>query len=606
MIEFVSTPTAERLVAALLHFLWQGTCLCLLYPVAVNLNLLRTPRARYRFGLAIFCLMAVCPVLTFWAAGPVSAPPANAAAAVDVAIAESPQSSGSTGLSGIDFLSPQTVLACWMIGVVCLSLRLIGGYRQLRRWRTETLPPPSQLRFQMIALCERIGLSRIPEVRLSSRVTEAMAVGFWKPAILLPVSWATELPVSTLEAIIAHELAHIRRFDLWVNLGQRVVETMLFYHPAVWWLSNRIREERELCCDELAARTTGECLGYALALEGVARYLAGSHTLLGTSFLGDGKMKLLKRVRHVLGQSTSAKRKLWWPAGLMALMLPIGIYGTSLTAQDAPREGDRPREEREEDRERDRPREEDRERARDRDRDRPPREGDRPRREGDRPRDGDRERPRGERDRPRRERERFRGEGDGDRPRREGDRRRDNDGPLRIDRERGERDLYREIELLREEVRQLREELRRRQGPPPLRDAFFAPLEGDRPRGEGERPRREGDRPRGEGDRPRPPREGDRPRGDRPAREGDRPRADRPREGDRPPREGDRPREGEREEHRERERERHGDREREERGERERAREERPDRPREREREERPERPREERPERPEKDVPAE
>ena len=67
--------------------------------------------------------------------------------------------------------------------------------------------------------------------------------------ILLPTSWLTELPPDMLESIIAHELAHIRRGDLWVNLLQRVIEVLLFYHPAVWWLSQRIRVERELCCD---------------------------------------------------------------------------------------------------------------------------------------------------------------------------------------------------------------------------------------------------------------------------------------------------------------------------------------------------------------------
>lgn len=540
MTEFLSTPMATRVAGALLHFLWQGTLLCLLYPIAVNLNLLRTPRARYLFALALFALMALCPVITFLGMGPVSvAREFVASSAADVSSAS--QLYADTGAFGYGLVTPEMALCCWMIGVLLLSLRLLDGYRQLRRWRAETLDLPLALQTQIATLGQRIGLKSIPEVRLSVHVNEALAMGFWKPAILLPVSWATELPISTLEAIIAHELAHIRRFDLWVNLGQRVVETLLFYHPAIWWLSNRIREERELCCDELAAQATGESLGYALALEGVARYLAGSHTLLGTSFLGDRKMKLLKRVRHVLGQSSSTKRKLWWPAGIMALMLPIGIYGTSLTAQDAPREGDRPRPERAEDR-----REGERERPREGDRDRPPREGDRPQRDADRPRP-----PRGEGDRP--PRGPFGGPRDGDRPREGvGPRpQRDGAGPPRGQRDRGPRDLYREIEMLREEVRRLREEIRR-QGPPPPREGFGPPRdgfwsprdgegpprdEGDRlhPPREGDRPRREGDRPRGEGDGPRPPRDGDRPRA-----EGDRPRP--PREGDRPREGGDRPR----------------------------------------------------------------
>src|SRR5437660_336918 len=79
--------------------------------------------------------------------------------------------------------------------------------------------------------------------------------------------WLTELPVPMLEAVIAHELAHIRRWDLWINLAQLVVEILLFYHPAVWWLSRRLRVERELCCDELAVAATEQRLVYVSTLE---------------------------------------------------------------------------------------------------------------------------------------------------------------------------------------------------------------------------------------------------------------------------------------------------------------------------------------------------
>ena len=91
----------------------------------------------------------------------------------------------------------------------------------------------------------------------SRRAVEVVALGYLRPMVLLPATLVTQMPPEMLEAIIAHELAHIRRLDLWVNLAQRVVETLLFYHPAVWWLSSRLRSERELCCDELAVRVTG-------------------------------------------------------------------------------------------------------------------------------------------------------------------------------------------------------------------------------------------------------------------------------------------------------------------------------------------------------------
>ena len=102
-----------------------------------------------------------------------------------------------------------------------------------------------------------------------------------------------------IEAIIAHELAHIRRWDLWVNLVQRIIETLLFYHPAVWWLSSRIRLEREMCCDEIAAKCFDREL-YARSLESVAKIGQGS-LLMATSIRGGKKMKLLNRIRYLLG-----------------------------------------------------------------------------------------------------------------------------------------------------------------------------------------------------------------------------------------------------------------------------------------------------------------
>src|SRR5439155_4572640 len=112
------------------------------------------------------------------------------------------------------------------------------------------------------------GLSVIRPVRLleSAIVHVPTAVGIYRPAILLPASVFTGLPTRGLEALIAHELAHVRRHDYLVNLLQAVAETLLFYHPAVWWVSGRIRAEREHCCDDLAISATGDARSYARAL----------------------------------------------------------------------------------------------------------------------------------------------------------------------------------------------------------------------------------------------------------------------------------------------------------------------------------------------------
>ena len=548
----MNADLVESLAWVLIHFLWQGLCIAFVYKLIESLGCFRKAQHRYACGLFCFICMLACPIATFLMVDTTMAPPeARTLSELDqtsLATVQNPQSQDWSLF----------VFATWLIGVGLQSLRLSLGVRQLHRWRTSRLPLTDSLLQRSSELAAHLGLPRFRSISFSEHVREAMAVGFFKPMILIPASWLTLLPTSTLEAVIAHELAHIRRYDLWVNLFQRTVESLLFYHPAVWWLSSRIRDERELCCDEMAARATGKNLEYAMALEDVARCIYRESPLLGTTFSGEKNMKLLKRVRHVLGLSSTAKRSLWWPAGLLALILPLSFYASSLLADDESEQRDRPPavERRDGDRA-------PRERVGDRERPRDPepareREGDRERegvreREGDRPRDA-RER---EDDRPRPDRERGdRPPRDGYRPPREGDRPDgprpplgDREPPSRDRFDAGERpdrpgpppfqrrddDLRREVEQLRREVNELKALLRRQQdlGGPPRREGDARP---DRPR---EDSPRDESRPPARGDRRERPDELGRPPREREREVGPQDRPDRPREGERrdsPPR----------------------------------------------------------------------
>ncbi len=162
-----------------------------------------------------------------------------------------------------------------------------------------------------------------------------MAVGFIRPVVLIPASWLTQLTPQMIEAIIAHELAHIRRWDLWVNLVQRLIETLLFYHPAVWWLSSRIRLEREMCCDEIAAACFDREL-YVRSLESVAKIGQGN-LLMATSINGGKKMKLLNRIRYLLGLAPADAAGNWWAVGFVAMILPFAAaVAFSLSAVATP------------------------------------------------------------------------------------------------------------------------------------------------------------------------------------------------------------------------------------------------------------------------------
>src|SRR5262249_15073288 len=136
----------------------------------------------------------------------------------------------------IETLEPYLLFG-WLVGVALFGCRLLSGALGIVRLRRGRLPLPDRLSPIVERLRHKLKISSASVVFLSSQVGDAMVVGFVRPLILIPAAWATEMPLDMLEAVIAHELAHLARGDLWVNLIQRIVETVLFYHPAVWWLS---------------------------------------------------------------------------------------------------------------------------------------------------------------------------------------------------------------------------------------------------------------------------------------------------------------------------------------------------------------------------------
>lgn len=149
-----------------------------------------------------------------------------------------------------------------------------------------------------------------------------MVTGIWRPMIVLPAAWIAQLPPDFLEAVLSHELAHLRRRDLWIIYLQRLVETTLFFHPAVWWLSSRLQREREWCCDAFAVRVTGEPVVYVQALELVAgRQRERCMPSLAAGMKGGRKMLLLSRIERVLGVHPSKSDSR--PSGLLVASLVL-------------------------------------------------------------------------------------------------------------------------------------------------------------------------------------------------------------------------------------------------------------------------------------------
>lgn len=507
-------PWASVIVPTLLHFLWQGALGGAITAVLARVLQRFQPTVRYAAYLGLFTTMAVAPLVTV----------AVLAQGVPLALPMSTNSVTTLPSINSQWQSPwhteemlttwqPYVLLLWMGGVGVFSLRLTGGLIWYG-WLTRRLEPiPLELKFVVRRLSQQLGLNTAVRVMLSQDVAEPLAMRIVQPLIVLPASWLLCAPPLVVEAVLAHELAHIRRHDLWVNLLQRVVETLLFFHPAVWWLSRLIRQERELCCDRLAVAATGRAVEYAQALEAVARFrLAWSSPAMAAGMGGD-RMALLERVRRVLGLETASETG-WWPVGLAGLVL-AAVCGTGVlfSSQVVQGDDDKPKAEAAE-KERDKPRADTespdapRREGREEDRPGPPRDGERGLREGDRPRgQGDRPRPPREGDRP----DAPRREGDrgpqlpreGERPPRDGER--GPEGPFRGPRgPQPDGDVMHELLMtireLRQEVQMLRNEMRAMRGGPgegPRPGDDFRPREGRGPQPEGRGPRDGEGRPRG-------------------------------------------------------------------------------------------------------------
>jgi beta-lactamase regulating signal transducer with metallopeptidase domain len=339
-VDWLAQPASRLLTLTLVHFLWQGLLIALCLTLLVRLCGIRRPSARYACALVALFAMAAFPIATLiWISlardsAQFSPPLQSADSSKPASILASTADASVLPGDPLAFESMQPyVLAAWLGGVMFFGSRLVAGAIGISQLRRSRLPLPKALAASVERLGCRLRMDALPLVFLSKQVTDAMALGLIRRFVLVPAAWATEMPLEMLEAVIAHELSHLRRMDLWANLLQRIVETLFFYHPAVWWLSRRLAIERELCTDELAVAATGERLIYAQTLEYIAsKRPADIRPALAAYLQGEHEMRLLQRIRNVLAPSSKQGRH--WPAGLMAVGLAICLWTMSLTLLD--------------------------------------------------------------------------------------------------------------------------------------------------------------------------------------------------------------------------------------------------------------------------------
>ena len=344
--QLVNSEMVHRLSLMLMHSLWQGVVVAV--ALALLWRLMRRATARAKHAAACFALlaMAVWPALTFcelardsrdiveapWLR--MSSAPDNIPSSKPPLFTGSPNVESGTATAAVPQPAPEKVSAtwqCWIVmswlaGVTLLCVwHTLGwlGLRRLRRASTQTVS--GELAGMAARLAVRMQISPSVRVYWSARVSGAISFGWWRPVVLLPVAMATGCSTKEVEMILAHEYAHLRRHDYLVNMLQSVVETLFFYHPAVWWISRRIRREREHACDDAAIRATGDTAGYARALLQMAARASTPTPRLALAARGKGELRTrIERLLQPMQSATSSPlRPVWGMAMLVTVLLAV-------------------------------------------------------------------------------------------------------------------------------------------------------------------------------------------------------------------------------------------------------------------------------------------
>lgn len=358
----------DRLAAGMLHFLWQGTAIAAVLSLVLLLLQRSSPRLRYAVCLAGLILMAVCiplnslllpiersegspenvvmtdisvpavrilPTGTSEASSPTFAatPPSSTAAddrpviVHDIPEATRTSTAGTSGSADMEGATVTTVVGnhastgrysryivgAWLIGLVVMLLRMIRGIHRSFRLRLSSRSVTDSLLIRLASeQAVQLGLKITPAIRYCECLAVPIVVGLLNPVILLPPGFRTGLTPAQIRAILCHEMAHIYRLDHWVHLFQHVTESVLFFHPAVWWISRRISVEREICCDDLVLATGCERMEYAGALLRAAELFSQQRArglVPDTAALratGTGQTEFGRRIRRLLGEVDSS------------------------------------------------------------------------------------------------------------------------------------------------------------------------------------------------------------------------------------------------------------------------------------------------------------
>jgi len=342
IVEILRSPVAQAMGWTLVHSLWQGLLCLLLGTALLRFTPTRQSALRYAASVGVFGLMLLCSIVTFRVMYAPVVPIALESgeiftlAANSQPVAESvlPVYAWLADLSSLVSSRIGLVSAFWLIGAVLFSLRIVSGYWYIGIIRRTAEPVTALWQQRVDALAAKLDIQTLVELAQSSLISAPIVMGYFKPIILVPVGMFSGLTTEQLEAILVHELMHVRRGDYLVNVLQSALEALYFFNPFAWIMSANIRREREHCCDDGVLSSQGNAMAYVRAL---AMLEEAKLSRAGVSLsLAEEKNQLLKRIKRIMEKSVhhySSRDRV-----IPAVMLVIGLMCASwLTIQSRDR-----------------------------------------------------------------------------------------------------------------------------------------------------------------------------------------------------------------------------------------------------------------------------
>ncbi|MFC5627143.1 M56 family metallopeptidase [Algoriphagus winogradskyi] len=327
----------------LVHSLWQLVLIGAGLWLLLKLFRKKSPAFKYTMGLAALGLTVVAALGTFiYEISSFTPTPLFDRMAL---IAGAPQAMQSSSTFGIDAVIAMSVnwielqlpllVNFWFVGALLFLFRLFSSLSEVRTLRKSSSKPQDfQLEKMLYRLMGKMDVSKNVEIRLTSSGVSPITFGFLKPIILIPAGLIFQLTPVQLEAIIAHELAHVKRNDYLINLIQSALEVMFFYHPCYWWMNQTVKELRENAADDLAVKigVTPKELAYSLAE--VLNFAKQNPPELALA-AGKRRNPTLQRIKRILGHpaQTYPQNPIISIPMLLTLLLSAGLMATA--QQDA-------------------------------------------------------------------------------------------------------------------------------------------------------------------------------------------------------------------------------------------------------------------------------